>query len=273
MLDLKIFILTHPKSQWDVKRLVTDCQAVFAGQEIRASIEVFLNPVQAPPALSPAGYILSSISAQIAIGFDRLNRYFSLITLWWLIRQIGALVLSFASLAVKKHRGKVRAEAIRASLIASGHTLMWQKAMQDSSSIYLFLEDDVTLTNPKMLMEVVRALLKLEADNQSFICDCSHSFSLSSLGIDPRSAEAGKLTSWPVTLFEFTFTNTLAATFVSREVLERIGSQDFRLDALKAIGIDQDLSRALIQSGPQTRGCISLEPIFEQHSAFRAKRI
>jgi hypothetical protein len=273
VLDLRVFILTHPASSWDVEEIVKDTLAAFSGVQGQIEVEVFSNTVIEAEPLTSYAYLKSALFAQQIIGSDRLKRHFSMCTLSWHIRQVIANLSSLAKLVLKDYRNKVRAESHRAAVISAGHLSMWQKAALKPSKLYLFLEDDVTIVNPKMLAEVTKSLLDLTRTDSLFVCDTSHSFTLDNLGIDRRSSRPAGSADSSLRIFDFPFTNTLAATFFSRELLEAVLLKSFSLDGLNGLGADLDLSRIMLNISPLPTGCMSQEPAFRQQSQFKSQRI
>jgi hypothetical protein len=273
MLDLKVMILTHSASSWDVQKIVNDCRAAFEERQELIDVEVFSNPVIETRPLSNPRYLMSALSAQWVIGSDRLKRHFSISTFSWHIRQLGAYIFSLAKLAQKSHRIKVRVESRRQSIIAGGHELMWQKALLEPSKLYLFLEDDVTLLDREALPEATQALLEMTMFDSLVICDASHSFQLKSLGFGSLAGNSDATQSLPLRFFDFPFTNTLAATFMPRDLLEKL---QLILDSgggLKGLAADADLPRLLVQMVPTPKGCLTQRPVFMQQSEFRSQRI
>jgi hypothetical protein len=150
---------------------------------------------------------------------------------------------------------------------------MWRRALLEPSKLYLFLEDDVSLVNPGLLPEVTQALLDLSMLDSLVICDVSNSFQLESLGIGSLGETTDAPQSSLLRYLDFPFTNTLAATYMSRGLLEKL---ELALDSeggLKGLGADADLARLLVQMSSTPKGCLSQQPMFMQQSEFRSQRI
>jgi hypothetical protein len=273
MVDLKIWILTYPASKWDVDKLANDCRNAFSEERDLIDVEVFSNPTNDSSPLTNFDYLFAALSAQLIIGSDRLKRNFSISVLNWHLRQLGAYLASLVLLAIKKHRIKVSDESRRAAVIASGHELMWRKALLEPSKLYLFLEDDVVICEPKKLVEVTQALLELDAQDLDLVCDCSHSFSLSELGVEPPERDLGALQAQHLRVFDFPFTNSLASTYMSRRVLESIFKNPSSTQAMSGLGADLELAKILVQAKPAPHGCITQQRIFRQQSDYRSQRI
>lgn len=273
MVDLRIFVMTHPTSSWDVQKIVNDCRSAFSGTQEQIKVEIFSNTVTENSPLSTYGYLKSALIAQLIIGSDRLKRDFSVHTLSWHIRQVGAHFLSLAKLVHKEHRNGVDAESKRAAVIAAGHLAMWQKAALEPSKLYLFLEDDVNLTNPKALADVTKSLLEITKTDSLLVCDASHSFTLHELGIDRFSSRSDDSEASSIVIFDFPLTNTLAATFMSRELLEVVLLKAFSAYGLRGLGVDLDLLRLMVEMSPLPTGCMTQEPVFRQQSQYKSQRI
>lgn len=271
MVDLRVWILTHPASTWDVGVLNRDCLAAFAGQKLSVEVRVFSNSHLGEDALPAFRYIGAAIMAQWQAGNARLAKHLSALTLLWHLRQLAGLSASFVRLISSQHRVKVSSESARAARIAAGHVQMWQQASRDSAQLNLFLEDDVILKDPARLVELTKALLQ-KSKTEQFICDCSHSYSLSELGVDVKLASAD-LKAAGVQSFDFAFTNTLAANFVSSTLVQLTAAELRAGNCGKGLGIDLDLMRLWSVGSFKAVGMVSSKPLFEQQSGFRIQKI
>jgi hypothetical protein len=150
---------------------------------------------------------------------------------------------------------------------------MWKQASLESSRLHLFLEDDVKLVDKKQLLGLTKALLKFGTEHPQFICDCSHSYSLEEIGVDRRFGNSNEKSLEIMDSFDFPFTNTLAANFVSPELLNRTVLAMVDRHAINGLGIDLDLAHLWITGGFEAKGCISAYPIFQQQSGFRNQKL
>lgn len=271
MVDLRIWILTHAASTWDVGSLQKECLAAFSDEDLAVEVCVQSNTHLGEDALSAQRYISAAIFAQWQAGNARLSKNFSFLTLKWHLRQLAGLSAAYVRLVSRKHRTRVAAESVRASRIAMGHARMWQQASQIPARLNLFLEDDVRLTDPQRLAELTKSLLKFGNTDQ-FICDCSHSYSLSELGIEVRKAIA-QLEPAGVQRFDFPFTNTLAANFASSKLVEKTADALANGQYCKGLGIDLELMHLWSVGGFNAYGMVAPAPIFQQQSGFRIQKI
>lgn len=270
MIDLRIWILTHPASDWDAAALRSDCISALADQDLAVQVRVFLGDQGKSTFLSPSRYLFSALVATWKVGFVRLARAWSPTTLWWLIRQTLALLVSTTRLASIKHRGRVKAESVRASRIAASHSSLWKQAALEPAKLHLFLEDDVVLANPKGLAQATLSLLGNQASYPLFICDVSHSFSLKELGIEGSIATPNP-NAPALESLNFPFTNTLAANFVSPELV-KLTARAFQEERVGGgLGVDLDLMRLWSENSSRIVGYYTSDAIFSQNSNFRRK--
>ena len=273
MLDLCVWILTHKHSDWDVRRIETDCLSVFADDVMSVQVRRFPNPNLIGNPMSAADYLMSALKTQFIVGNSRLRQHFSTATLLWQLRQLMGLSVSVLKLISQKHVNKLTIESSRASRISAGHVAMWKQASLESSRLHLFLEDDVKLVDKKQLLGLTKALLKFGTEHPQFICDCSHSYSLEEIGVDRRFGNSNEKSLEIMDSFDFPFTNTLAANFVSPELLNRTVLAMVDRHAINGLGIDLDLAHLWITGGFEAKGCISAYPIFQQQSGFRNQKL
>lgn len=271
MVDLRVWILTHPASTWDVEVLKNDCFAAFSGQSLSVEVRVLSNDHPSEDPLPANRYIAAAMAAQWQVGNARLAKRLSALTLIWHMRQLAGLSASFLRLITSQHRVRVSAESARAARIAAGHAQMWQQASQEPAQLNLFLEDDVILKDPERVVELTKGLLKM-GNTEQFICDCSHSYSLSELGVDVKFANAD-LKVAGVQSFDFAFTNTLAANFVSSTLVQLTAAELTAGSSGKGLGIDLDLMRLWSVDSFKAVGMVSTKPLFEQQSGFRIQKI
>ena len=273
MLDLRIWILTHPSSVWDVQQIEKDCTSALEGQNLSFEVRIVSNPASDENAMSAAEYLRTAIVAQVIVGLGRLVKNFSITTLIWQLRQLAGLSLSVVKLLSPKHRSIVALESARAHRISRGHISMWLQAASVPSRLHLFLEDDARLVDAKGFVELSKYLLVFGAEQPQFICDCSHSYSLKEIGVDASFANPGAAPRKIMDSFDFPFTNTLAASFVSPELLDRTLRVVSTEQGSKGLGIDLDLLRLWTGRSFNPQGCISSQPIFKQQSGFRSQKI
>lgn len=271
MVDLRIWILTHPASTWDVEALKKDCLTAFVGEDLVVEVCVQSNTHPGEEALPARRYISQAVVAQWHVGNNRLAKSFSILTLMWHLRQLAGLVTSLMRLISRKHREKVTAESVRAARIAKGHAQMWQRASTDPAKLNLFLEDDVILKEPKLLAQLTKSLQKIGKTDQ-FICDCSHSYSMSELGIDVKHASVDPNRTG-LQRFDFPYTNTLAANFASPALVQLTAQALAGGRSGKGLGIDLDLMHLWSVGGFEVHGMAARVPIFEQQSGFRIQKI
>jgi len=272
VLDLRIWVLTHPASVWDAASIETDCLNAFAGQDISVAVKVFSNPQGEDQPLSPLKYLASALVAQWRVGGARLAGNFSVLSLWWHIRQLGGLLASLGRLVSPNHIRRVRVESLRAFRIAKGHSLMWQCALNESAKLHLLLEDDVFLSSPDELVRLTKSFLNNKSLPSKFICDCSHSYTLSEIGIDPKGS-IGNQSAAEFESYKFPFTNTLAASFVSPELLNLSATASLDGRVGRGLGIDLDLMQLWSRREFNVVGCSSANPVFQQQSGFRNQKI
>jgi hypothetical protein len=273
MPDLSIWILTHKHSDWDVGSIEKDCLSAFADQELSVQVRSCMNPDLNGKPMPAADYLISALKTQFVVGNSRLAKHFSISTLWWQLRQLIGLGVSVLKLISQKHVNKVALESSRASRISAGHISMWKQASLGSSRLHLFLEDDVKLVDKKQLQELTNALLNFGTKHSQFICDCSHSYSLEEIGVDRRFANSREKSLEIMDSYDFPFTNTLAANFVSPELLNRTVSAVADRQGTDGLGIDLDLLYLWTAGGFNSKGCISTHPIFQQQSGFRNQKL
>lgn len=271
MVDLRIWILTHPASSWDVDSLKQDCLAAFSCEDLLVDVSVHSNTHHGQDALHPWAYIFEALAAQWQVGKARLATSFSLVSLMWHLRQLAGLATSFVRLASSKHRKKVAAESVRAARIAKGHAHLWQQASRYPAQLNLFLEDDVTLKDSALLVQLAKSLLKI-AETDRFICDCSHSYSMFELGLDVRNASSDRHPAG-VAKFDFAFTNTLASNFASPSLVQLTADAIAEGNCGTGLGMDLDLMRLWASASLKAYGMASSVRIFEQQSGFRIQKI
>lgn len=272
VLDLRIWVLTHPASVWDAASIETDCLNAFAGDNISLEVKVFSNPQGEDRPLSPLIYLVSALVAQWRVGNARLAGNFSAVSLWWHIRQLVGLLASLGRLVSPNHMRQVGVESLRAFRIAKGHSLMWQAALKEPAKLHLFLEDDVFLSNPEELVRLTKSLLSNKSLPSQLICDCSHSYTLREIGIDPKSS-IGNQSVAELECYKFPFTNTLAASFVSPELLNLTVTALLDGQVGRGLGIDLDLMQLWSHHESKVVGSTSSNQVFQQQSGFRNQKI
>ncbi len=272
MLDLRICVLTHPASVWDVKVIERECLTAFAGHNLSVETRVFSNHPGSDKSLSPFRYLGTALAAQLRIGSFRLAKEFSLPTLWWQIRQVVGLLTSLARLVSPHHRRRVRAESARAFRIANGHSSMWRWAVKEPARLHLFLEDDVTLASPEELVRLTKSLLEGNSLSTQYVCDASHSYSLREIGVDPKRS-VGNQPSDELRSYNFPFTNTLAASFLSPELLRLTVTAVLDRRVGRDLGINLDVMQLWSRTEFKVAGCIAMNQVFQQQSGFRSQKI
>ena len=273
MVDLQVSILTHSQSTRDVQGLAESCRLAFRDENLRLDIRIYYNDKFDGKPLTAGEYLTAALSAQTKVARSRLSVQTSQLVALWHLRQLAGLSASLLRLVSVRHRRKVGAESVRAARIAYGHSLMWKQALNHTSKLYLFLEDDVILRDPQCLVETTIALLtKSKKGSLPFICDCSHSFFLSELGVDAKFAVLDD-EGVGVQSFDFPFTNTLAANFVSSSLVQATVEALNSDGAKRGLGIDLDLMRLWADARIAAKGLVSSKPIFEQQSRFRVNKI
>lgn len=273
MFDLSIWILTHKNSNWDARLLEKECLSVFHDQDLLVQVRRITNQNQNRASMSAYSYLLAAMKAQFAVGNARLAKHFSFSTAAWHIRQLAGFGFSMLKLVNQKHHKKVTLESSRASKISAGHTSMWRQASLESSRLHLFLEDDVKLVNASRLLELTKTLLNFGTTNTEFICDCTHSYSLEEIGVDIKFSNLNENLAGFIQSFDFPFTNTLAANFLSPELLSHTVSALDQRRGRFGLGIDLDLLYLWRTQGINCKGCISAYPIFQQQSGFRDQKL
>jgi hypothetical protein len=272
VLDLRIGILTHPASKWDAERIERDCLAALAGENLSIQVRVFSNPQAHEPGLTPVRYLAAALAAQWRVGNVRLGKHFSLLTLSWHVRQLVGLFGSLVRLVLPAYRDRVSTECIRAARISQGHCAMWAEASQESARLHLFLEDDVILASPEALVKFAQSLLEREARPSQFIGECSHSYSLREIGVDHKSA-IGNQQAQGFEFYNFPFTNTLAASFVSPELLSLTVAAFLDGRVGRGLGIDLELMQLWSRREFKAASCIATNQVFLQQSGFRSQKI
>lgn len=270
MLDLRIWILTHPQSRWDAEFIQRECLAAFTGQDLAVEVSTFFNMHPAKKSLTAFEYLSSAFQAQLKVGNFRLAKRYSKLTLVWHLRQLLGLGKSIIKLISVSHRLKVKSEASRAAQVSIGHMQMWELASKDSAKLHLFLEDDVVLIRPESLVSITRLLSELSSSYTNLICDVSHSYPLGDLGIHSKFLE--KIGN-EVKIFDFPFTNTLAASFLSPSLLELTVAAIHEGRVGGGLGIDLDLAYLWSKLNLRAFGCESAEQIFRQRSDYKSQKI
>jgi hypothetical protein len=272
MIDLAVGVLTYQGSKWDAVALRNKLSGVLSKSGISSQVLVFYNQDEfSLKPLTPLQYLRRVVQIHNRIFAARIQRAATYRVFFWFLRQQGATLISMLKLLSSKHRVKISTEATRASRISGGHHELLKALSKIDAKLFLILEDDVDFdpqAGPTSL--IWTSLLQLDPIKNGFSCELSASFSFKELGVDDGHRDrAGS----ELRRHTYTFTNTLAATVVSLNLLKLTLAELSREHRSARVQFDYELS--YVWSGERCKAISysALKPLFWQRSDFKSIKV